>query len=327
MLSPKQIQIAASNLRLLHDAEDVVSALNRAGIQPVLLKGTAFLNSGIAKIDDRLMDDVDLWIPSADLPVAYQAIVDAGYTEPEASSGPFSLIENATSGEIRFIGGSETTIELHYHLIAIEWLIRVFPRFDEREIWSRARPCTFGKAVARQLSPEDTLLHLCLHLTVHHYTHPKGFHDIQRLIDPLQPFPWERFLLLVQKYQMGALVYFPLSTATHALGASVPKEVLDRVQPGSFRRRLVRWIADPYKALSGRLSLSNERNYLLHMAIAENPVDALRMLAWLFFPGPAWLQRHYQLRGWPSAGLACLWHPLVVVSKGLSSFNSVVFQK
>lgn len=144
MLTPEQIHIAAANMRRLHDAEGIVAALNRAGIQPVLLKGTAFLNSGYANVAERPMDDVDLWVPPADLPAACRALLEAGFQELQATSGLFSLVENATSGEIRYMGGSETQIELHYHLIAIEWLLRVFPRFDEREVWARSHPCEFG---------------------------------------------------------------------------------------------------------------------------------------------------------------------------------------
>jgi len=297
--------------------------LNSAGIRPALLKGAAILTLGYAQFGDRPMGDVDLWIPPADLSCASQALETAGFHQDEPPSAELHPFMAELTGELRFHGKKDTLIELHWHLICAEWL-RLLLHLDEAEIWSRTQPCTLGAASVCCLSPEDNLLHLCFHLAFHHFVHPQGFHDIQRLLAQNPAFAWDTFLQRAAAYRLRPACYFALSTAAHSLGAPVPTEVLDRLRPGFFRRRLVRSIADPYQALAGRLIPSNERGYLLHLAIAERPWDVLRLLAWLFFPGPSWLRQRYRLSGLVSSLFACLWHPVLVLGKGLQGLKTVI---
>jgi hypothetical protein len=69
--------------------------------------------------------------------------------------------------------------------------------------------------------------------------------------------------------------------------------------------------------VAGQLAYSRPARYLLRLAFADRPVDVLRVLWWLFFPSPRWLAERYRLRGRWRPWLACLWHPLVVLSQGL----------
>ncbi len=72
------------------------------------------------------------------------------------------------------------------------------------------------------------------------------------------------------------------------------------------------------------MAYSRPRGYLLHLALADRPADVLRVMVWLFFPGPRWLAERYRLRGRWQPWLACLWHPWVVLSQGLLGLRALL---
>lgn len=72
------------------------------------------------------------------------------------------------------------------------------------------------------------------------------------------------------------------------------------------------------------MSYTRARGHALHLAVADRPADVLRVMLWLFFPGPVWLRERYQLR---SAGQSWAWivvHPLVVLREGLHSLRALL---
>ena len=58
-----------------------------------------------------------------------------------------------------------TLVELHWSIFSGEWL-RHTAQVGQEAIWERTTPIA-GDAV-RTLSPEDAVLHLCVHLVVNH---------------------------------------------------------------------------------------------------------------------------------------------------------------
>ena len=272
------------------------------------------------------MDDVDLWVRVDDLPAARRAMREAGFEEEVRAAQPFSPFENGESGEIHFRGAGRALVELHYHLICLEWLLKGI-RLDEVEVWRRSEPRRMGKGEVRILAAEDTLLHLCLHLAVHQLGHAKGYQDIDRLVRAGGAFRWDRFVERAWAAGMRAIVYFPLEAAARDLGTPVPEKALAALRPPALQRRLVGWIAGPGKPPGAAGEWSNERGYLLHLALMERVVDAAKVVGWLLFPGAEWLRAHYFLRGRLPAALACAWHPLVVAAKGAAGVWAVLFER
>jgi hypothetical protein len=195
---------------------------------------------------------------------------------------------------------------------------------DMEALWREAVPLQLDGQQALQLSPCDTLLHLCLHLTAHGYVHPQGLRDIQKLLGYWRPFPWAHFAARACQFRMGSMCYFVLEAMCAARKIAVPREVLDVLRPPAWQHRLVRQIADPREALVGKLGASRPRSYLLHLAVADRAIDVLRVIAWLLFPGPRWLTERYRLQGRFQPWLACLWHPMVVLWQGARGLWAVV---
>ena len=184
---------------------------------------------------------------------------------------------------------------------------------------SAETPCRW-RLVARtlQLSPSDTLLHLCVHLG----TRLRGSHRLTisgacwPIINPSRG----RSSYRVPWFRLRTVCYFPLEVCASALGALIPKSILDAWmlrRPGNTG-----WSGEsptPDLVLRGEVPYPAERNSLLHLAVADRPLGVLRSVAWFFFPGPRHLAERYELRGRLSPYLACLWHPLVVLWRGAAN--------
>jgi len=314
---------AARNLLIYSDLAYALRALTDADVPVIVLKGAALAETVYPSIAHRPMGDADLLVRPEDRDQARAALEAAGYRflpEPQQRFSPF---DTEFTGEMAFRRNDGPLIELHWQLTPAEWLRRLIA-LDTEALWQDAQPLEIGGVQALHLSPPDTLLHLCLHLTAHSFVHPAGYRDILQLLNHHQPFPWSAFLARASHFRLRTACYFPLEAAASVLGASVPQDVLDALRPPAWQCWLVRRIADPHKGLSGALPYSRPRSYFLHLSVADRPVDVFAVMLWLLFPGRRWLAERYRLQGWLRPWLACLWHPFVILWQGLLGLRGLV---
>ncbi|WP_022683560.1 nucleotidyltransferase family protein [Sphingobium bisphenolivorans] len=106
------------NQRLYGQLDEAAKLLNDAGIEPVVLKGTAWLAAAApAKRGDRLLSDLDLLVPPQQIAAAVSRLQGLGYQLEAPHEGPdvplvlFRLTDAATI-DLHSDYGSRTT--LHY---------------------------------------------------------------------------------------------------------------------------------------------------------------------------------------------------------------------
>ncbi len=155
--------VHAANLERNRELRDELAAavgiLNRAGIEPVLLKGAIRLADGLyPDAGWRMLRDLDLLLPEASLADAVRAFEAAGYTA--CGSG----------GEIRR-GGGACQIDLHTELFSTPRQVRLLPA---AEILAGGRPVAFGDGRVRLPSAGHQLTHLIGHGQIRHLGHAFG---------------------------------------------------------------------------------------------------------------------------------------------------------
>ncbi len=151
---------AARNV-VMHDALLSISgALNRHGIEPIVLKGAALLASRPKQpVAWRFLSDLDLLVSAEGLPQAVAALVEIGYAPREADYDPArdahypALI--APSG--RF------AVELHTRLFAE----RCLPALEVR-LPAAAKLVQRDGVRYRLPTPADRIAHLIVHAQSHH---------------------------------------------------------------------------------------------------------------------------------------------------------------
>jgi hypothetical protein len=316
---------AARNILLYRELAGVLNALADAGVPTIVLKGAALASTVYPSIAHRPMGDIDLLVRSQDLERAQRTREATGYRflpEPEERFKPF---DTRFTGEMAFRREEATgvLIELHWELISGEWYRRT-TALKAEALWERAHPLRLEGATAWQLSPEDSLIHLCVHLAIHAFHHPPAYNDIDHLLRAEVPFPWERFLERVADFRVRTPAYFALSAARKLEGASIPDEILARLKPSFLRHKLVEAIANPERVAAGEIPFSRPRSYLLHLALADRLRDVLGVLMWLLFPGPHWLAQRYKLQGRLMPLLYAMLHPSFVVCQGFLGIRDLV---
>jgi hypothetical protein len=237
---------AGTNIRLYHGLAQVLAALQDAGILTVVLKGAHLAPIVYGNVALRPMTDVDLLIRRQDLVRAGERLLDMGYA---ASTPSWREAADAASQHLPpFTKPGAPWIELHRTIVdPIGPQRQVFAPFQEIDVdglWKRARPSTTPDLEALTLSPEDLLLHLCLHIAFQDRFRVglRALYDVALAIRHYQTdMDWEQLELRARAWKADRCVYLTLRLARELLGAAVPCELLDAPAFDGFDPRFVTW--------------------------------------------------------------------------------------
>ena len=224
------------NTRLYHGLAKVLGILQNDGIPVIALKGAHLAELVYGNIALRPMGDVDLLVRETDLSRVEEKLLEIGYGPPERPS-----IEEQCEKSHHLVGFTKPDAVL----VEIHWIISppTHPfKIDVDGLWKRARPATIAGVNVLVLSPEDLVLHLCLHTSFHH-TFRIGlgpFCDISETIRHYRDeIEWEQIQRRVRQWGAGKFVYLTLYLARELLEASVPDGVLDTLKPDGFDLQVV----------------------------------------------------------------------------------------
>jgi hypothetical protein len=213
----------ARSVRLLHLAGRTQALLLARGLRSLPLKGTALAESLYESVGFRPMLDADVLVLDA-WPDAVEALLVEGY---RASV----FADHATVFVCPDSGG---ILELHRSVTSCPGL---FPT-DANALWSRSLPG--DGPISRHPSPEDLLVHLCLHASFQHglVLSLVQWLDFRNLF-LRRPVDLRRVVALAAEAQALPAVGLALRVARALVGAAVPEE-LDRATP--LPARLSSWL-------------------------------------------------------------------------------------
>ncbi len=216
-------------------------------VKVIALKGAYLAEAVYGDLALRPMCDTDLMVPRADLARAGGALLDMGGAHlkqhNQAAPAPGAKREDIEPG--RGMKRHGLPVFIRDLGVALHWTI-VSPtepfRIDAAGLWDRARPATTADVEVLSLSPEDLLLHLCLHFC--HEDGCKGLRCLCDIAETIRHFggrmDWPQ--VVDRARERGAPRYAGLSLhlARTLLGATVPKDALCRLVPGGIDARLVK---------------------------------------------------------------------------------------
>jgi hypothetical protein len=223
---------AVRNDLLYRELHGTLHALQDAGITPIILKGAVLAETVYADRALRPMSDIDILVRPEAIDRAAAILADLGYTRHAHVKG--DTWEKAQHYHVILTKPSPAFhawhLELHWHL---DRPGRPFA-IDLDGLWARARPATIAKTNALVFSPEDLLLHVCLHTCKHQFTFfgLRACCDIAAIIRSYgTTLDWTQVTQRAWQWQIAPYVYLPLRLAQELIGAAVPEAVLGALRP------------------------------------------------------------------------------------------------
>lgn len=217
-----------NNMRLNGELSRLLAALEMERIPIILLKGIVLSNAVYENISLREMNDIDLLAHPEHLLRIADILVSLGY-KPVS---PISIegIDQVDHHLPRLIKKGSAHFEVHWNITDPGNGYSIKPE----GLWERAVPVQIANHDTFMLSPEDMLLHTCMHTS---YQHPfifglRPFCDISETIEHFgQNLNWQTVAdrAIYQKWQRG--VYLTLCLADELSGAIVPKNILQKLKP------------------------------------------------------------------------------------------------
>jgi hypothetical protein len=305
--------------------KQVVVAFEDARVEVIPLKG-AILQSLLYKDSGlRGMSDVDLLVRPDVFLTAVNILYRLGFKA--CSKDRFENItwfeklprENWPK-DLSFSDKFSLVIELHQQLVET-WFLPAYP-LNIEAVWDRSvslkqsdkTPAVFAEDFwNRILSPCDTLAYLCLHLALHGLQFRQTYLDIDLWIRNLpDTWDWERWLDLVNQWQIRSATYHVLSICKDFMETPLPDGILRRLDPGWLARFRVKLLISSESILADRPSLGRHYPTLVKLALIDHLRFIFVTLIKLAFPNKAW--RKYNPSG---RSLLAHWlHVLQVVARG-----------
>lgn len=222
---------ATINTSLFLDASKVLTSLADNQLPVIALKGLALAKEIYGDIALRPMCDVDLLVKEEDLVRAGRILLTLGYRQGspawESMSGSHQHLPPFTSR-------TGAMIELHRNIVLPDSPIRV----DLDGLWERACLVKVDNVEVRAFSPEDLLLHLCIHACYHLRT---GLDliplcDIAGLINKSKDkIDWKTVIERADRWGGQKCVYLMLLLVRELLGSAPPDEVMSKMKPDDYQ--------------------------------------------------------------------------------------------
>jgi len=252
---------AGRNARLHRWLGPVLGGLRHAGIPVIVLKGAFLAEAVYGDIGLRPMCDVDLLVAKIEMPRTQAALLDMGGVclerVPHAAPAPETRHQDIESlcrreSHLPAVVFHHLIVEVHWTLASPTEPVRV----DVTGLWHRARPVTVAGVEVLALSPEDLLLHLCLHVCCRHRLDASllSFCDIAETIHRQRArLDWDRVVRTAREWGATRHAGLAFHLVGRLLGASVPDDVLERLVPGGNDQPVLEMASE---SVAARLSVA-----------------------------------------------------------------------
>jgi hypothetical protein len=260
-----------------------LDALARAGVHPVLVKGTPLAYAVYDTPAARPRCDTDLVIPRQDVERARAALLAQGYDATPYCDGELVLRQFEMQKVDRF--GIAHALDIHWS-VSMQTLFADLLSYDELAAESIAVPALGSSA--RAAGPTHALLLACVHPVMHHRNDSRAIWriDIDRLASRFSAEDWNALVELSIDRGVATIVARALSDARREWGTAIPAIVFDALR-----------IHSP-EASAGYLETGRSWTHETLANLAHLPWrDRLRLAREIVFPSRAYMSRKYRIDG------------------------------
>jgi Uncharacterised nucleotidyltransferase len=211
------------NRRIADQLQEIIAMLNAVGIEPVLLKGVAYLVTDLYRDPAaRVIGDIDLLVPNDQLAAAVAALTAIGYREAGLDDFSFAAHHHHTPLARQH---DAAAVELHTEAVAEPFT----PFLPTARILGGARRVEADGRRFRLPAPQDQIVHNIVHtqLTDRHYwlaqVPLRPLSDLARLrLTSEDQIDWQRILVVFDRAGHGSACRAWLLAAEQLLGQYLP---------------------------------------------------------------------------------------------------------
>jgi hypothetical protein len=291
----------AQHARLLAEA---LTELTRAGLSPLLFKGSALAYSHYPRAAGRIRSDSDVLVGEAEFAPACEVLTRLGFKSPLTAGGDVASAEKS----FIFVEDTGTThdIDLHRKFSNSPVLARIFPH---ALLLERSRSLPKLGTGARRPDDVDCLLIAAVHRLVHnqapYYVDGVGYlsadrmiwlKDIELLTAGFSAEDWGLLESRASELKLTEILASGLKAAAHVFDIQVPREILcilDRAEAASGATRY--------------LSAGPAERFFMDLVATPGLSKKLGYLRDVFFPSAEYVRSKYPDEPTASAGLAKLY--------------------
>ena len=210
------------NMRIYERLRGILERLQTEGIEVILLKGVALAQTIYADMALRPMTDIDLLVRKADLQTAVEIVSALGYTPPRM---PESILKKHRQLPLRADLDAEQlepaiAVDIHDNIVPESLASRINPD----RLWEGVQSVNISGCNAFILSPENSILHLCIHLSKHDFL--GGLRNLVDISEAIRYYcddlDWHFIVRKSNECGMSAFVYYPLYLAREMMDADIP---------------------------------------------------------------------------------------------------------
>jgi aryl carrier-like protein len=208
------------NNLLFRTASEAIRALQQAGIDVMLIKGTALIIAYYHDYSLRPMNDADLLVPHRQAREACQILARFGWTNEFSDPENPQLIEQALQYRhaAHLFDSRGRDLDLHWNLLTC----RLGPDVDE-DFWADSGESVLGGQKVRILNPADQLLHICVHGT--DSSPIRWIPDALAVLRSTPDLDWDRLLAQAHKKTLTLMIGRALEHVQRDFADRVPPEV------------------------------------------------------------------------------------------------------
>ena len=224
-----------SNLALTGKLFKLLDLFDAHGIHTIPYKGPTLAASAYGDLALRQFVDLDLLFRKKDVLSVKELLIARGWKAEfeltEAQEAAF--LDHYYEYGFRSEEGS-SLVEIHWKLMEAQFS---FP-IDFEGLWDRLKPITVAGREVMTLSPEDSLLIVCVHGSKHLWSRLGWICDVANLIQTHREMNWR--LVLERSVRLGGkrMLEVGLLLASELLGASLPERVSRDIYSDSSARVL-----------------------------------------------------------------------------------------
>jgi hypothetical protein len=219
------LENAANNLRMTQELFRVLDTLTEAGIEAIAFKGPVLAVQGYGDLSMRSFSDLDVLIRESDFDVTYKILLKNGFT-------PNYPIDSRTKKKLAIFKGqfafSMRAINLDVHWQLNQTWVSVSWPLDSA--WDNLSTISIYEQDIKTLSPELSVILICVHGVKHFWQELKWLADLTHIIFRYPDLSWETIFYNAETYGVKKMLSRGLLLSEEYCGIHYPLIVVDELK-------------------------------------------------------------------------------------------------